>query len=427
MRFRHAPRYKRRVSKEIALSVFQKLIQRWSLFWTLILYGTLLLCLAGTLSRQRLVLFELLILFFSCVLFLLVYHRLFLPQLFLWPKSLRSGLLYFCIQFTFLSILMCVDREFGLLGYSLMFHVAASFQMRFWPIPMTAANAFIAIMMGADHMLLSEQWLDLAGILLYLLIWPAVAVFIYIMIDQRFRTQDLINELNQAQAALVQHTRQAEELATLRERERLARDMHDSIGHALVLMNVKLEAAQRLYALDAQRGAHELEATRTLIRTTMRDLRQSLANLRAPAELEQGLLPALKLLVENSARQSSIDICCCLPEHIPELSVVANIALWKVAREALNNVERHAAAQHVTLSLEQQGGALILRICDDGKGICNQDMSRSGHFGLVGMHELAQQAGGFVDIRGGGQGGTCVTYTMNVGCHDTTSNTRSDR
>lgn len=407
--------------------LFQTLMRRWSIFWTAMLYGMLLICIGRTLSERQLPLAELIFLFVLCIPFLLGYHYFFLPNLLVWPKPLRAMLVYFCTQFLLVSILMHFNRDFGLLCYLLLFQVAGGLPMALWPFPMLAASSYIALILGADHMLASGQWLELMGTLLYLLIWPAIAFFIYNMIQQRYRMQHLIDELHQVQSALLQQAQQAEELATLRERSRLAREMHDSIGHALVLLNIKLEAAQRLYALNEQRGARELEASRELIRTTMRDLRYSLANLRMPAELDQGLIPALRALMESSARQSGIAISYTMPESLPHVPAHVGVALWRVAREALMNVERHAAARQLSITLEQQERSLVMQICDDGRGICATDMAQAGHFGIVGMHEVAQQAGGFVDIRPGVHGGTCVTCTISVGSYDSASNTRADR
>lgn len=104
----------------------------------------------------------------------------------------------------------------------------------------------------------------------------------------------------------------AAELAALRERNRLARAMHDGLGHALVLVNVKLEAAERLYARDPAHGAAELEATRALVRATMADLSRSLTELReAPASSD--LVAGLHTLAAEVTARGQLTVTADLP------------------------------------------------------------------------------------------------------------------
>ena len=184
--------------------------------------------------------------------------------------------------------------------------------------------------------------------------------------------------------------------------------MHDNIGHALVVMNVKLEAAQLLYARDAARGDAELEATRTLIRSTMAELRRALSDLRAPVTDHDNLTTALGQLAQEIQARSGISVTCCIALELPMLPAEAREALWYVAREALTNVERHAAAASVTLILEQQLDGWLLWVVDDGSGITADDLGRPAHYGLVGMRERMQAIGGTLRIERGVGGGTIV-------------------
>src|SRR5207245_10921098 len=106
------------------------------------------------------------------------------------------------------------------------------------------------------------------------------------LIGERFERNKLFKQLTQANGELEEAHRQLaqsviqeQELAVLRERTRLAREMHDTIGHALVLISVKLEAAQRLRERDPERCNDELESTKQIARETMTALRASIADL----------------------------------------------------------------------------------------------------------------------------------------------------
>ena len=137
--------------------------------------------------------------------------------------------------------------------------------------------------------------LQFAGELCGLTIYSFIAYLPYMLIRARVRREQVFADLERSHQALeVAHTRlevahrqlaeastREREIAVLRERERLARDMHDTLGHALVLANVKLEAALRLRSIDPARADHEITVTQQVLRDSMADLRASLANLRS--------------------------------------------------------------------------------------------------------------------------------------------------
>jgi signal transduction histidine kinase len=188
--------------------------------------------------------------------------------------------------------------------------------------------------------------------------------------------------------------------------------MHDSLGHALVVVNVKLEAAQRLYAVDAGRGDAELEATRVLVRQTMAELRRSLANLRAALLDHQDLPSALQRIADEIRARTSLEITCSIQPELcndaSKLTPETTEVLWRVAREALANVERHAAAASAALTVERMNGTLILRVVDDGSGVALADLARAGHYGITGMRERVEALGGTLLVVARPGGGTLV-------------------
>src|SRR5712691_11397342 len=111
----------------------------------------------------------------------------------------------------------------------------------------------------------------------------------------------LIAELQTAQRALEVARQRDAELAALRERERLARDLHDSLGHALVALSVQLEAVQRLYAVDPVRAAAQVDAMKDLTRASMAELRRALEGLRTPGLGDRSLQQALDALSQACA------------------------------------------------------------------------------------------------------------------------------
>jgi signal transduction histidine kinase len=184
--------------------------------------------------------------------------------------------------------------------------------------------------------------------------------------------------------------------------------MHDNIGHALVVMNVKLEAAQLLYARDPARGDAELEATRGLIRATMADLRRALADLRAPAVETTELSTMFQRLAGELRSRAGIATTCAVAPGASTLAPAAREALWHVAREALANVERHAAASHAEIALDHDNDSWTLRVADDGLGLSDADLHRPDHYGVVGMRERMQAIGGTLSVSRAPGGGTIV-------------------
>jgi len=89
-------------------------------------------------------------------------------------------------------------------------------------------------------------------------------------------------------------------------------------------------------------------------------------------------------------------------------------AIWRVAREALTNVERHAAATCASLSLERANGSLVLRVTDDGSGVTSTDLARPGHYGITGMRERIEALGGTLWIMARGGGGTIVEAQVSI-------------
>jgi signal transduction histidine kinase len=235
-----------------------------------------------------------------------------------------------------------------------------------------------------------------------------IGLMISQLVGQRHELMWLVGELRQAKAATEASAAEQEELAVLRERTRLAREMHDSIGHALVLVNVKLEAAQRLYARDPARGDAELETTRGLVRETMAELRRSLANLRGPLPDHHDLPAALRRLAAEVSARGRIAVSAEGDLHAPGPPPAVAEALWAIAREALRNVERHAAAASATIRLDGGAGCWRLLVSDDGSGVRPADIERPGHFGVLGMRERAEALGGSLTIARRPGGGTVV-------------------
>ena len=397
-----------------------KLIDNFYLVWLVIFYINLILGAYGVYASQPDVLFSwsglllLVLLGLVCVAYHFIYAAPFHRDDFVWPLSLQRVSIYFIVQTILLGVLLTYNISFIGLGFVFAGQIFSATRPWHWPIPFLAIMAIIAFALGLYDELLQGNWVPLLSFTFTSGIFLTVAILISLLYKQREQLTNLVDELRQAKTELEQYATQAEEVAVLRERNRLAREMHDSIGHALVLINVKLEVAQRLYTRDTERGQAELEVTRELVRETMRDLRHSLADLRAPLFDRHHLPEALVRVGEEIRLRSNLDITCAIMEELPIPPTEVSEALWRIAREALINVERHAAAASATLSLEQQNGAWVLQVIDDGSGIKPGDVARPGHYGIVGMRERVEALGGHLRVAARASGGTMVEATVPI-------------
>lgn len=232
------------------------------------------------------------------------------------------------------------------------------------------------------------------------------SVVIYWFLHHVSRTSEeraaLIRELQRAQHALEHARAQDAELAALRERERLARDLHDSLGHALVALSVQLEAIQRLYRVDPDQASAQVEALKTLTRDSMGELRRSLEGLRAPGLGDQPLAEALQALAVAAGTRTGLAVACRVTGPAEQLPPAAAETLWRVAQEALTNVEKHAQARRVELHLDVQPTAATLAVSDDGAGFSPGAGDEPGHYGLRGMRERLEGLGGSLTLNGAG-------------------------
>jgi signal transduction histidine kinase len=224
----------------------------------------------------------------------------------------------------------------------------------------------------------------------------------------------LIAELQAAKQALELARDREIELAALRERERLARDLHDTLGHAVVTLTVQLEAAQRLLAADPARVGVLLEEMQKLTRSSMDDLRRSLANLRTPGLGDRPLAAAVQSLCAEAGQHLGAAIDCQLAAGADTLPPAVAEALWRVVQEGLTNVERHAHAHRIAVNLDLPPKAVVLRISDDGVGISSGAEDKPGHYGLRGLRERVEGLGGMFTVGPAGSSGTVIEARIPV-------------
>jgi PAS domain S-box-containing protein len=193
------------------------------------------------------------------------------------------------------------------------------------------------------------------------------------------------------------------------ERNRLARDLHDSVTQTLFTASVLAEATPRIWDKDQGIARQNLDRLSVLIRGALAEMRSMLIELRSGELDEQTLDQLLHTLIEAARGRSKIRISESIME-VSELPKNITSAFYSIAREALNNVIVHAGATRVDISLIEERGWVKLRIHDNGMGF-NPQVGQAGHLGIKIMDERAAEIGGDLRIHSEIGQGADVTFT----------------
>lgn len=224
-----------------------------------------------------------------------------------------------------------------------------------------------------------------------------VVVFTRIAVNERearAEVERLAAELSEANRKLREYAAQVEELATVRERNRLAREIHDSLGHFLTVVNVQIEAARAVID-NRNRALEVLDKAQTLTKDGLAEVRRSVAALRSTNANDRPLPETLGALVEE-CRTAGIETDLVINGDPRVLPFQVELTLYRAAQEGLTNVRKHAHASNATVTLEfGDAGAVRLLIEDNGIG----GGAGGGGFGLLGVRERAQLLGGQARVR----------------------------
>ena len=222
---------------------------------------------------------------------------------------------------------------------------------------------------------------------------------------------ELLDSLSDQAALAIGNERlraQAEELAIISERTRLARDLHDAVTQTLFSASLIAEALPSLWHVDQQEGEGLLNELRQLNRGALAEMRTLLMELRPASIVESELGELLAQLGESISGRMGIPVdldidglCHKLPEDV-------HIGLYRIAQESLSNIVRHAGASHITLHLscvmiadlskpENDKIKVLLEVTDDGCGFDIKDVA-PGRFGLINLRERAEGMGADLKI-----------------------------
>jgi signal transduction histidine kinase len=233
------------------------------------------------------------------------------------------------------------------------------------------------------------------------------SIIVRLMRDQREHREALA----QANIKLTQHASTIAQLATSQERNRLARELHDTLAHTLSSLAVQLEAMDSLIDREPQSLPGMLERALMTTRGGLNEARRAIGALRASPLDDLGLILSLREMAEGAAERSNLTLDLDLPERFDTHPDIEQ-GLYRIAEQAIANVTQHASASHLELRLTRDDGQVTLSITDDGRGFNPAEVKEAGHFGLRGMQERAEIIGGVLEIISQIGKGTIVSITM---------------
>jgi PAS domain S-box-containing protein len=189
---------------------------------------------------------------------------------------------------------------------------------------------------------------------------------------------------------------QAQELAVMEERQRLARNLHDAINQSLFSAGLIAEVLPRLWDQDQDLARRSLEDLRRLTRSAQAEMRALLAELRPSTLIDSDLDELLQLLGNALSGRIDIPVAVTVSGKVI-LPAKVQVAFYRVCQEALNNIAKHAKASRAEINLKQEGAVVELCIRDDGQGFDPQQ-TISGHYGLGMMRERAEAVGAQLSV-----------------------------
>jgi signal transduction histidine kinase len=255
-------------------------------------------------------------------------------------------------------------------------------------------------------------------LLILLVVWAAAVLPVYASLRQaaaRRHAEALYAELRAAHEQLATLHRRAREAAVAEERNRLAREIHDTLAHYLTVVNVQLEAAEKLAGNQPARSLEAVGRARRLTLECLQEVRRSVGALRAATIEELALPRALAKLTREFAESTGLAVQLDASADILQLPPESSQALYRVVQEGLTNVHRHAHATRARVALSASEGLVSLQVEDDGVGPNGQaEAPDGGGFGLVGLRERVALLGGHLDFGPGPDGGSCLRVTLPV-------------
>jgi signal transduction histidine kinase len=245
--------------------------------------------------------------------------------------------------------------------------------------------------------------------------------FAKVLDDLHQEHSELLALSSELERRVAVRTREVERLAeesryaaVVRERLQIARDLHDTLAHSMMAMLSEVRLLRKLHTRDPTSLAAELARAEEVAHAGLSEARNAIAQMRGTTVRDTGLGPALGKAIERFKDRTGLEVGFTTDTAAARFADDRAEVIFRMAEEALRNIERHAGASRVRVALRSADAAHIeLQIEDDGVGF-DPAQSRPGHFGLVGLREQAQLIGAQLEIKSALDVGTTLSLALRI-------------
>ncbi|MEZ4518160.1 MAG: sensor histidine kinase [Chloroflexota bacterium] len=326
-----------------------------------------------------------------------------------------TGLTLIWIGITFIlaeAITLVSNGQFPRILYALLPIIAIFHLPRRYALVITVVTAFWVAISSYALATSNDQPYVFQTLVLLLTAFLAGSGLAYSLLQERKARQEaqaLLVELAESNEQLTRYAAEVGQLATMRERNRIAREIHDSLGHYLTVVGVQLEKAITFSGVNPEEADQAVLAAKHLTDQALTEVRNSVSALRETDE-SFTLHTALSTLV-NTVQQSGLAVDWHLRGDEAGFSEQQLLTLFRAAQEGLTNVQKHADAGHVTVAVELDAETAILRLADDGIGF-SPGAAGTGGYGLQGLRERIELVHGTMEMDQSSTGGAQLTVKI---------------
>ncbi len=258
-----------------------------------------------------------------------------------------------------------------------------------------------------DFTSLKSAYEDYADILLNFFMPCLIMLLFRSVLGEKVKYENLNKELEEANSTLKAYADKIEELAKTQERNRIAQELHDSMGHSLMALNMNLEYAENVMVTKPDKALEVIHKTRNMTKDCVSDLRKVVSLLKDSYHTEQ-LRGAMNELFHNFRENSNIRFHLNMDDSIEEEAPEVKDCIYKISREAITNGIKHGKAASFTIDILDKPEGIYLRIENNGSGSRNIIKSN----GITGMEERVKLLGGKMEITSGKEEGFCVKISI---------------
>jgi signal transduction histidine kinase len=247
------------------------------------------------------------------------------------------------------------------------------------------------------------------------------AAFAKVLDDLRQERSELLMLSSDLERRVAVRTREVERLAKeshyaaiARERLQIARDLHDTLAHSMMAMLSEVRLLRKLQGHDPASVGEELARAEEVAQAGLNEARSAIAQMRVNSVRDLGLGPAIAKAIERFKNRTGLAVEFSMDPDAARFGDERAEVIFRMTEEALRNIERHARATRVCISLSSADAAhMQLQIADDGVGF-DPSLSRPGHFGLIGLREQAQLIGAELQMVSTPESGTTLRLSLRI-------------